>query len=135
MKTRSLVCVLLLAMLVPSVYSQTPGEPLLEDAEPYDPQEFSQFARDLRRAEIVAVGTVPLTLFVSRFLYGIGRFAVQSFASGAVAPEYLPPIFAPPGSVPLSRRDNAWILAGTATLSGGIALLDYFLGRAEDSGD
>ena len=121
---------LLLLVALPVSAQNTATVP---DAEPYEAEEFSEFARTLRRAEIVAIGSVPLTLLATRLLYGIGRFTFESIRSGTFATQYLPELFAPPGFIPLTRADNAWILGGTATLSISIAVGDYLLGRREES--
>lgn len=128
---RLILFCLLIGVFTGTALAQLSGDATIEQAEPYDPEEFSQFARDLRRAEIIAIGSVPVTLLASRLMYGVGRFTVQSIVNGRIATEYLPPALAPPGFVPLSRADNAWILAGTALLSTTVALIDYFLGRRE----
>ncbi len=129
--TRVLLLVLLVFAVVSPGFTQSSDTADVPGAEEYEPEEFSPFVRDLRRAEIVAIGSIPLTLLATRLLYGVGRFTVQSIRSSSVATEYLPELFAPPGYVPLTRTDNAWILAGTATLSLSIALADYLLGRAD----
>ena len=131
MSLRRGACALLVAMLAA-------GSPLAyanDEPEPYAPDEFPEWALDLRRAEIVAFGSLPLTLLASRLLYAIGRFAVVSIASGGLDPAYLPPAFAPPGSVPLSRSDNVRIVIAAALISSGVALADFLLGRNEPAGE
>ena len=125
-----LVVILLLAASFAAV-AQESDTITVDDARPYDQEEFPRWARDLRRAEIVATGTLPLTLLASRLLYGLGRFAYFSIAGGALDPNYLPPLFAPPGAEPYTRTDNLWIIAGSVSLSGAIAFIDYLLGLEE----
>ena len=93
MRTIILTAVLLTVAMPPILYPQTPGPSSPAQTEsagddetpvPYDPEEFPQWARDLRRGEIVATGSFPLTLLASRLLYGLGRFLVQSIQSRGV---------------------------------------------------
>lgn len=128
-----LLAALLLAALPPVPLGAQSAPIELPDAEPYEPDEFPQWAGDLRRAEIVAVGSLPIALLVSRLFYGFGRFAVESIRAGAAAPAFLPPGIAPPGSVPYTRDDNVRIILGAVSLSGVVALIDFALGRQERS--
>lgn len=43
--------------------------------EPYKPEEFPQWAHDLRRAEIIAFGSLPFTLFFVKFAIDSFRYA------------------------------------------------------------
>ena len=110
---------------------QTPPLTNSPDAEPYEDDEFPRWALDLRRAEIVAFGSLPLTLLASRMLYAIGRYAIASVRAGESDPAYLPPAFAPPGAIAFTRSDGVRIVIGAAVLSTTVALVDYVLGRRE----
>jgi hypothetical protein len=126
---------LLLLVLIAwnSAAQQDAQAPTAPNAEPYEEGEFPEWARTARRAEIVALGSLPISLLASRLLYTLGRFVVVSIAQGSLLPEYLPPFLAPPNAVPLSREDNAWILVGAVSISGIIAAVDYALGAAEQT--
>ena len=126
-----LVPVVLLAIAAAGAAQEGAGRPVAPDAEPYQEEEFPGWAVSLRRAEVVAFGTLPISLLASRLLYGIGRFAVASIGGGGFDVAYLPPIVAPPGAVPFSRTDNLRIVLGAVTLSTAIAIVDYSLGRGE----
>jgi hypothetical protein len=89
------------------------------------------WARDLRRAEIVATGTLPLTLLASRLTYSLVRFAVQSVIAGGVSATYAPWFLAPPGSPDLTTVEKLGVVGGAVGLSGLIAIIDYRRGRAE----
>ncbi len=128
-----LVAVAVLAAMAVTVPAQTVTGPVVPDAEPYEEEEFPQWARDLRRAEIIGFGSLPITLLASRLVYGFGRFLFASIAAGEIDPNYLPPLFAPPGAVPLSRSDNVRIVIGAASISAVIAIIDYALGRREST--
>ncbi|MFP4114499.1 MAG: hypothetical protein ACOC2Y_06525 [Spirochaetota bacterium] len=130
---RVFAAVLLVAAVgTPGAYAEEGGgSTVIEDAEPYEPGEFPEWATAARRAEIVALGSFPITLFVSRSLYTLGRFAVASINRGELAPDYLPPAFAPPGAQPLTEEDEVWMLVGAVSLSAVVALIDYVLGLEE----
>ncbi|AFG37715.1 hypothetical protein Spiaf_1657 [Spirochaeta africana DSM 8902] len=106
--------------------------PLTADApEPYHPDEFPQWALDLRRGSVITLGAVPVTLLVSRMFYDIGRFGLRSFEQGQVAGEYAPLFFAPPDGVPLDDTDRTRILAIGVSAAAIIAVIDYYLGVRE----
>ena len=131
---RSVVAMALLCVVAvsPVAAQQSDGVgTTIEGAESYSEDEFSPFLLDLRRAEIVAIGSVPFTMLASRLLYSLGRYAYFSITAGQSRPEYLPPLFAPPGAVPLTSDDNLSIVLGAAGLSLVIALGDYLLGLSE----
>ncbi len=128
---RRVVALAVLVAVAAVLPAQTPTRPVVPDAEPYEEEEFPRWARDVRRAEIIAFGSLPISLLASRLLYGFGRFLFASIDAGRLDPSYLPPLFAPPGAVPLSRTDNIRIVIGAVSISAAIALIDYALGRRE----
>ncbi len=78
---------------------------------PYEKDEFPQPLRDLRRGEIIFFGSVPITFLLSGLSWEIGQ---------AVAGD----------SYPFSDSQHTYnILITAGTLSLGIALLDYIIGR------
>ena len=131
-KTVAFLVLLFVAGATAVAQSEDAGRTVIEEAEPYTPEEFPQWAHDLRRAEIVAIGSVPFTMLASRLLYSIGRYAYFSISDGQSRPEYLPALFAPQGAVPLSSQDNLNIVLGAVGLSLVIALTDYLLGLEPD---
>lgn len=132
-RTFGLLVLLVLPLVAPVAGAQqAAAPPRVDEAEPYDEAEFPQWALDLRRAEIVALGALPITLLASRLLYGLGRFTVESIRARQIAPAYLPPFLAPPGAVPLTREDNLWIIGGAVSLSTVVAIIDYARGVRED---
>ena len=140
MRTIILTAVLLTVAMPPILYPQTPGPSSPAQTEsagddetpvPYDPEEFPQWARDLRRGEIVATGSFPLTLLASRLLYGLGRFLVQSIQSRGVDLTYAPWFLLSPGAVPLQRNEKIIIIASAGGLSVSLSLLDYLLAVRE----
>ena len=135
MNGRNLVAVLLLFTIAAQLAgAQTLEVPSSEPA-PYTNEEFPQWALDLRRAEIVATGTLPLTLLVARLLYGLGRFTVKSIQAGAIDMAYAPAFLSSAGAVPLSRDEKLIILGAAGVLSSTIALIDLRLGRLESGSE
>jgi len=94
------------------------------DPEGYGEQEFAPFLRHLRRAEIVMLGTFPVTLFLSLEAYDIYRFA----ASGG-APEYAPWPFRPPGAVGYTGKETLGVFLSALSASVLFAAADYVVGR------
>ncbi len=47
--------------------------------EEYDPEEFANWAHDLRRYEVVAIGTYPITFFATSLIYDFSVYAANDF--------------------------------------------------------
>jgi hypothetical protein len=92
--------------------------------EEYDKQEFSPFLRDLRRAEIIMLGTLPLTLFLSLEVYDFYRYADHDWDRA-----YAPWPFRAPGAEPYSRNENLGVFIGALSASLLIAVADYTVGK------
>ena len=119
----------LIALAVLSGAVQSQEQPVVgadTDPEEYSEQEFSPFLRDLRRAEIIMLGTFPVTLFLSLEAFDIYRFA----ASGG-APEYAPWPFRPPGAVGYTEKENLGVFLAAVSTSVLIAAADYIVGRVK----
>ena len=87
---------------------------------PYERSEFPDWAHALRRAEVVAIGSLPLTLFGVRLLYDFTRYVAYGFA-----PEVRPFPLRPIGGGPaLTETEMLGIVIGAAALSIAIALID-----------
>ncbi|MCD6342893.1 MAG: hypothetical protein J7L76_03840 [Spirochaetaceae bacterium] len=54
-----------------------PPDPLLP--EDYSPEEFPLWAHDLRRYEVVAIGSYPITFFASSLIYDFSVYAANDF--------------------------------------------------------
>jgi len=54
-----------------------PPEPLMP--EEYDPEEFPLWAHDLRRYEVIALGSYPVTFFASSLIYDFSLYAMNDF--------------------------------------------------------
>lgn len=138
-RTRLIALVLVVAPVLSAgmqVSAQsTSDRPTIPEAEPYEQEEFPQWALDLRRAEIVAFGSLPISLLASRLLYALARFTYKSIELGTFARAYLPPSIGPPDVVPLGRDESAWVVVGAISISSIIAVIDYALGIDEGTND
>ncbi len=135
-RTLALLAVLLFTSGIGLSAQQTgsPAAVTVPEAEPYDEAEFPGWLVLLRRAEVVAVGSFPFTMLASQLLYTVGRYALFSLSAGQSLPEYLPPLFAAQGAVPLNSDDNRAIVLGAVGLSVLIATADFLLGLEQDAG-
>jgi hypothetical protein len=138
---RVLLPIAALGLLLPSpvaIPAQTNGDDTAAEAIgtepiPYDPTEFPEWSRDLRRGEIIALGAFPVAMIVSGLGYQIGRFGYQSIRAGEVAGEYAPGFFAPSDGARYDSDERVGLIISGAVISVGIALADYLLGRREAS--
>lgn len=103
-----------------------PDEPV-----PYQPDEFSPWAYDLRRGEIIAIGAFPLAMIVSSLTYELGRFAYRSAEAGTVSGEYAPWFFSTSTEETFSNEERIGLVLSSAVISVGVAVADFFLGRRE----
>jgi hypothetical protein len=94
--------------------------------EPYRPEEFPGWALDLRRAEVIFFGSLPFSLFFTFEAYDLGRFVVTGFD-----PLFMPwPLRA--GSeigAGYTPAEKGWLIASAITVSLGVSVADYLLGR------
>lgn len=104
-----------------------------QESAPYDPAEFPNWALELRRAEIIAVGAFPVVAILTNVAYQLGRFAYWSVQQGAPAAEYAPALFSAGGSVPYTQRERRGLLIANVSLSAVVATIDWYLGTREDS--
>ena len=94
---------------------------------PYERSEFPEWAHALRRAEVTAIGSLPITLFSVRVLYDYMRYAVHGFDA-----DVRPFPFRPIGSSNAHTDTEVFgIILGAVSLSVVIALIDADLYRAK----
>ena len=90
---------------------------------PYTDDEFPQFMKDLRRAEIVSLGALPFVTLTSTIVYSSARYAQHGFDSA-----YFPNPFAKASaSNGYSTAEQAGILLTSAGISVGIGLTDLLV--------
>jgi hypothetical protein len=125
-----LVLVLFALSLAPAAAAQDNGT----EPEPYSPDEFPGWARDLRRGEIIALGSFPVVLLLSNIGYDLVRFGVESWRAGEWNYTYAPWFFGPPDKPPLTEDERIGVIATAAGISVGVALLDFVIGRMTGRG-
>ncbi|TFG61895.1 MAG: hypothetical protein E4H36_09350 [Spirochaetales bacterium] len=113
-------------ILLLAVFSGLPAQENQTPPEPYEEEEFPDWALSLRRGEIILIGSYPITFLATSLVYGLVRFGINSFE-----PTYAPQPFAGAGAVPLSQDEIAGIAVGAASVSLIIAVIDYFIFRKE----
>jgi hypothetical protein len=94
---------------------------------PYTDDEFPKWARDLRRAEIIFVGSIPFTMFFTFEGYDTYRYVANG----------LDPLYAPwpfrPGSTQLySDQEKIGLVATSLSLSLLVATADWIIGRIHE---
>jgi len=90
----------------------------------FDTTDFPQWAKDLRRGEIVAFGSFPFAYLIANFAYDSYRLATNGWDM-----RYAPMPFNAPGTVEKNQSEmfaTIWLAAGTAVA---IALVDYAIMR------
>lgn len=127
-----------LLLLAAPVWSQEgDGEERNEEEEgvepiPYSPDEFPGWAHDLRRGEIIALGSFPVALILTNLGYRLGRFTVESIKRGEFAQEYAPAFTTPEQRAQLNDQQQLTLLLSAGVISIGVAVADYLLGRREE---
>jgi hypothetical protein len=112
---------LVLCRLLPA---QTALDSELIPATQFDTSEFPLWVRDLRRAEIVAFGSFPFTMFFATFAMDSLRFANHG---GNFS--YAPWPFKSAGAVEMSRHERTNTIIAAAAASLVISLVDYIIVR------
>lgn len=107
-----------------------PAQEMETAPEPYAPDEFPGWARDLRRGEIIALGSFPVVLLLSNIGYDVVRFGRESLEAGEWNYTYAPWFFGPPDKPPLTEDERIGVLLTAAGLSIGVAVVDFIIGRA-----
>lgn len=131
---RGLLALLLIGAAAGGAWGQDGDRPAqeapagaLNDPVPYERSEFPEWAHALRRAEVTAIGSLPLTLFGVRMVYGFARYAAHGFEAD-VRPFPFGPIG---GGAELTDEEMLGIVIGAAALSVTIALIDADLQRTK----
>ncbi|MDR2522015.1 MAG: hypothetical protein LBC72_05640, partial [Spirochaetaceae bacterium] len=113
----ALVCCFFLSTSVLPVFGQSTAA-----AQPVTPKEFPQWAKDLRRAEIVAFGSFPFSWFLTMLFTDLARSAAHNWDS-----QYWPWPAKPAGAVDMSTSEYGMTLSIAAGLSIVLALTDHFV--------
>lgn len=93
--------------------------------EPYKEEEFPQGLKDLRRFEIITLGSLPFVTLDTTLVYSTIRYAQHDFSA-----EYKPNIFSKSS---FSTDEQKGIILSSIGISVGIGLTDYFVQLAKRS--
>lgn len=107
------------------------GEAEADAPIPYDPAEFPQWAHDLRRAEIVALGAFPVAMVLSGLGYQLGRFAWFSIRDGEAREQYTPGFLSPEGGPRYTSQERLGLVISGVVISTVVAAIDHLLARRE----
>lgn len=111
MKNKLICILLLISFCSVTIFGQ-------EDiAVPYQPDEFPQWTVDLRRAEIVTVGSFPLTFMLTALVYDLSVAASNGFGSSV------------PFGSSRTQDDIETMLLVSAGISAGIGLTDFIISQ------
>lgn len=119
-----IICTLLLIATPGCTQEQSRAD---TDPEEYTEEEFSPVLRDLRRAEIILLGSFPITLFLSLEVYDTYRYIKYEGDY-----QYAPWPFRPPNAAGYTSGENIGILLSAASVSLLIAATDYMIGRSRE---
>ncbi len=92
--------------------------------QPYSPDEFQGWMKDLWRAEIILVGSFPITLFLTLESYDLYRYFNTGFDAA-----YAPWPFNTGSALNLSAQEQTWIVVTAVGLSLTVAVIDFMIGR------
>jgi hypothetical protein len=103
-----------------------PGAVFAQDhtPQPYSPDEFQGWMKDLWRAEVILVGSFPITLFLTLESYDLYRYFDTGFNA-----TYAPWPFNTGSTLNLTAQEQAWIIVSAVGLSLTVAVIDFMLGR------
>ena len=113
-----LLCVFLVLFSLHNLYPQ--------DGPHFDMSEFPQWARDLRRAEIIAIGSFPFTYFLTNFSFGMYRYSTNDWDR-----RYAPWPITGPGAIEPTQSQKLGILgiaAGGAII---VSIVDFSIERSK----
>jgi hypothetical protein len=128
---KTLFCVipvLLVLLLIPltPLRAQTNSAALVSAT--FDTSDFPQWAKDLRRFEIVAFGSFPFSMFTTTFIMDSYRWNNNSGMSWSEeGRRYAPWPFKSAGAVEMTSREHEMTLAIAAGLSAAVALTDFII--------
>ncbi len=94
---------------------------------PYSPDEFNAWMKQLWRADAVAVGSFPFSLFLTLEVYDTFRFVSNGFNTS-----YAPWPIGSGSAVTYSTTETAWLAVSAVSLSLLVAGIDWFIGLVNE---
>jgi len=99
-----------------------PAKPDKITAEQAIPEGPPQWAKDLRRGEIIAFGSLPFTFFFTQTVMGLFRMASHGWDN-----RYAPSLFRGAGGVPMTNTELKIMIGLTISASVLVAVVDHFI--------
>ena len=124
-RVAALIVAAVLVLALPGFAQQTEAEST--EPQEYVQDEFSPFLRDLRRGEIIMLGSLPLTLFLTLEVFDIYRFIDNYGTSESYKYGFWP--IRSPDPEPYSSGEIAGIVVTALSASALIALADFIIGK------
>ncbi|MDA3850083.1 MAG: hypothetical protein PF447_02305 [Spirochaetaceae bacterium] len=118
---KRIILIILAFMFLFSCTTLDSTQPVVPVPEPYEDEDFSQWALDLRRGEIILIGSIPLVYMLTNLAYDNIMGAMEDSTGSNV-----------------SYSDNYHTqqkMMITLSLSGLITLSDYILGKIENNNE
>ena len=128
---RRLLWLLVLALTAASGFAQD-AQTDTPIPEKYREEEFSPAARNLRRAEIILFGSIPLTVFLSLEVYDSYRFLRRRVTDGQWDLAYAPWPLRSATAAEYEKGESIGVLVAAVSLSALLAVADYAIGRARE---
>ncbi len=110
----------LISIIFYNIFSQITVPCFAQTAEPYTKDEFPQILKDLRRAEIVTLGSMPFITFSVSLGWSFGRYAYNGFDSN-----YFVNPFSKTTTNNFTTDEQIGIILTSLGISVGIGLTDY----------
>lgn len=118
-------CLLLIAVLAPGIaHGQEEEE---NTPVPYEEDEFAEWLHSIRRFEIVAIGSFPLTYLLTLIVYDFVKFTIESVNIGQINALYAPLFFAPSNKPPATQMETVGIVLATVGVSIAVAIIDLII--------
>jgi len=122
MTAKRVIASLLACVMMFSSFAETAST---ETAAPYIAEEFADWQRDLRRAEIISFGSLPFVSFMTTFVYDTFRY-VSRLSSGTSTTGYEPwPFKNASTAVALTEDEQKGILWASIGVAVGVAAFDF----------
>ncbi|MBA7571221.1 hypothetical protein ES708_12980 [subsurface metagenome] len=118
------ISLLLILLTGPLIFCQN------TEPEEYREDEFSPFLKELRRGEIIMLGSLPLSIFLAIETYEIYRYVQHD-----KDPDYAPWPFRKHGGVPFSSLESRGIFVSALGFSFLFSVIDFVIGRLQGRGD
>jgi hypothetical protein len=96
--------------------------------QPYSPDEFPAWMKNLWRAEVIFVGSFPFTLFATLEVFDTYRYVTNNFQAS-----YAPWPFGSGAATPYTAAQTGWLAVSAISLSVVIAGIDFLIGRIHES--